>query len=371
MNSYILIKSKFKINDIILKLKQINIDIYLIYTEKGYTFVKINYMDFPKVQKYYKYLNFKVVRFYGKKYYSFILKKYYLVFISFILIIVFVAFLSFFIVDIKVENENPKIVNLVIQELSNNNIEKFTFRKSFQKLENIKKKIKNDNKNIIDFIEIERKGMIYIVKVTEKVYERKNEEKDYCNIYAKKSGIIKTITVYKGTPLIKPGSYVKKGDLIVSGDILLNEKVVSTVCASAKVYAESWYTVNEKIPLKYTKDTVTNKKRNNFIINFKDKDYVILKDRLKNFTSKEKLLFSGFGIKIYKRIDYEILKKEEKYSLKDAEKKALELAKEKVLLSLDEKDEILTEKVLQKSINDSIMNIDIFITTKENIATLS
>ena len=66
-----------------------------------------------------------------------------------------------------------------------------------------------------------------------------------------------------------------------------------------------------------------------------------------------------------------ILKKEKKYSLKDAENKAMELAKEKVLLSLDEKDEILTEKVLQKSINDSIMNIDIFITTKENIATLS
>ena len=41
MNSYILIKSKFKINDIILKLKQINVDIYLIYTEKGYTFAKI------------------------------------------------------------------------------------------------------------------------------------------------------------------------------------------------------------------------------------------------------------------------------------------------------------------------------------------
>ena len=39
--------------------------------------------------------------------------------------------------------------------------------------------------------------------------------------------------------------------------------------------------------------------------------------------------------------------------------------------TIDEKDEILTEKVLQKSINDSIMNIDIFITTKENIATLS
>ena len=82
-------------------LKQINVDIYLIYTEKGYTFVKINYLDFPKVQKYYKYLNFQVVRFYGKKYYSFILKKYYLVFISFILIITFVSFLSFFIVILK------------------------------------------------------------------------------------------------------------------------------------------------------------------------------------------------------------------------------------------------------------------------------
>ena len=64
---------------------------------------------------------------------------------------------------------------------------------------------------------------------------------------------------------MKPGTYVKKGDLIVSGDILLNENVVSTVCASAKVYAESWYTVNEKIPLKYTKEVVTNKKRNIWI----------------------------------------------------------------------------------------------------------
>ena len=83
-------------------------------------------------------------------------------------------------------------------------------------------------------------------------------------------------------------------------------------------------------------------------------------------------------IKEYDLTKYEKLMKEPLvldgrncYSLKDAEKKALELAKEKVLLSIDEKDEILTEKVLQKSINDSIMNIDIFITTKENIATLS
>ena len=32
--------------------------------------------------------------------------------------------------------------------------------------------------NSLDFIEIERKGMIYVVKVTEKVYERKNDEKE-------------------------------------------------------------------------------------------------------------------------------------------------------------------------------------------------
>ncbi len=371
MNSNIVIKSKFKTNDIIIKLRQINVNINLIYIEKGYTFIKIKYEDYVKVQKYYKYLNFKVVRFYGKKYYTFILKKYYLIFISFIVIISIITFLSFFIVDIKVENENPKIVNLVIQELANNNIEKFTFRKSFQKLESIKEKIKNDNKDIIDFIEIERKGMIYIIKVTEKIYENKTLEKQYCSVYAKKSGIVKSIIVYKGTSLIKMGSYVKKGDLIVSGDIFLNENAISKVCANAVVYAESWYTVNEKIPLNYIKETITNKKRNNFIINFKDKDYVILKNRLKNFTSKEKLLFSGFGIKIYKRVDYEITKSVKKYSLKEAENKALDLAKEKVLLSLKENDEIISEKVLQKTINDSIMNIDIFITTRENIATIN
>ena len=69
--------------------------------------------------------------------------------------------------------EKTSFTVTIKNEIANNNIEKFTLRKSFQKLENIKKKIKSDNKDIIDFIEIERKGMIYIVKVTEKVYERK------------------------------------------------------------------------------------------------------------------------------------------------------------------------------------------------------
>ena len=49
-------------------------------------------------------------------------------------------------------------------------------------------------------------------------------------------------------------------------------------------------------------------------------------------------------------------------------KKALENAKEKINLSIKEKDEIIYEKVLQKTINDSTMNIDIFIVTLEDIA---
>ena len=74
MKSYILIKTKnLNINEIVLKLNQINVNVYLSYINNNYLYLKIDYLDYKKVIKYYKYLNFKIERYYGKKYFITIL----------------------------------------------------------------------------------------------------------------------------------------------------------------------------------------------------------------------------------------------------------------------------------------------------------
>ena len=50
--------------------------------------------------------------------------------------------------------------------------------------------------------------------------------------------------------------------------------------------------------------------------------------------------------------------------------KALEIAREKVNLKLKNGDKVINEKVLQNSLIDSTMNIDIFIITEENIGSI-
>ena len=368
MKSYILIKTKnLNINEIVLKLNQINVNVYLSYINNNYLYLKIDYLDYKKVLKYYKYLNFKIERYYGKKYFITILKKYYLIFLSIILIFSFLYFSSFIIVDIKIDHENEKIVKLLNEELESFGIKKFTIRKNFNELNKIKDIIKENNKDNIDWLEIEVKGMKYIIKVEERLINKKEIKNNYCNVYAKKSGLIQNIDTYKGQNVVKINNYVKEGDLLISGDITLNEEIKNQVCAEGEVYAQVWYNVKVSIPFTYYEKEKTNKKRNNIVININDKDYVIFTNRLENFESKKKLIFEGLGIKIFLRKDYEVKKIKHTYTQEEILKRAVELAKEKINLRLLENEEIIYEKVLQKSINNSTMEMDVFIIANQQI----
>ena len=368
MKSYILIKTKnLNINEIVLKLNQINVNVYLSYINNNYLYLKIDHLDYKKVLKYYKYLNFKIERYYGKKYFITILKKYYLIFLSIILIFSFLYFSSFIIVDIKIDHENEKIVKLLNEELESFGIKKFTIRKNFKTLNEIKNKIEKQNKDNIDWLEIEVKGMKYIIKVEERLINKKEIKNNYCNVYAKKSGLIQNIDTYKGQNVVKINNYVKEGDLLISGDITLNDEIKNQVCAEGEVYAQVWYNVKVSIPFTYYEKEKTNKKRNNIVININDKDYVILANRLENFESKKKLIFEGLGIKIFLRKDYEVKKIKHTYTQEEILKRAVELAKEKINLRLLEKEEIIYEKVLQKSINNSTMEMDVFIIANQQI----
>lgn len=83
------------------------------------------------------------------------------------------------------------------------------------------------------------------IEVKEQV-EKKIEEKDETpsNIIASKSGQIKVIECFTGTPVAENGSAVEKGDVIVSGAVINKDESVSFYKASANVIAMTKNTVN-------------------------------------------------------------------------------------------------------------------------------
>lgn len=367
MNSYIYLKAiNPRKESLIIKLRQLGINIYELEEEDNNLIIKINIQDYAKIKKYLKTIRFKKIRYTGPKYFLETFKRFKIIFISIILSWLLIWGASFIIVDVKIVHDDETLVNLLENELEKYGIKKFSLRQNYEKLSQIKEEIKRNNLDTIDWLEINKVGMKYIVRVEKRVITPQNEEKDYCHFIATKDGIITKMMISKGEAKVFQNDYVKKGDVLISGDVLLNESVVDKVCASGKAYAEVWYTVNVKVPLEYTENKATGKMRNNIIINYDGVDHKLFKDRLQNFTSTKKLIFNGLGIQIYLKKDEEMIKEYHKYTVKEAEEKALRDAKEKVELKMGPNDKIISQKVLQKTVNDSTIDIDIFMVVEED-----
>ena len=343
---------------------QISVSIY--YFKKDICY-KTSINDYQKIIKLFPYYEITVVKYDGLIYYYYLIKKYYLAIIELIISIIIIYFLSFVIVDIDIETSDIKLKNTVNNALNESNIKPFTIRKSYKEIQDIKNRIKDDYKDEIDWIEITKKGMRYIINVEKRVKNNITNSPNYCNIYAKKDGMIKRVKTYNGISQVALNDYVSKDTLLISGDIKVNERTVKQVCASGVVYAEVWYIVKIKIPLDYYVTKSTNKIRNNIIIEYLDKEYPLFKNRLNKFESTKSLIWEILGVKIYKRKDYEIERTNKRYTIQEAVQKAQEMAQEKIKNKLEKDEKIINQKVLQKQLIDSTMNVDIFIITEEKI----
>ena len=368
MNNYVIVRfNSISANRLINKLYKLNISIYNISCSDNNVFVKISYNDYLKMQKYLKTLDYKVEKYYGKIAIKLFLKKYNLLILAFFISLIIIIFNSFLIVDINIIHEDSSLVSLIENDLEKYGIKKFMFKKSYKQLQEIKNNIKNNHLDKIEWLEINKVGMKYIIRVEERIINENEHIASFCNVYATKDGIIKSIKTYDGVATVEINDYVKKDDLLIGGDVYLNENIVNKVCATGDIYAEIWYTVHISMPLKYAEKEKTDKKRNNYIINFNGIDYKIFKDRLKQYSSDKQKIFDLLGIKIYKEKQTEVTEKIKNYTEKEAIDKALELANEKVKLKIGKSDTIISQKVLQNSTIDSTMELDIFIITEENI----
>lgn len=363
---YVLVK--IDTNNSISLLKTLyNMSIYVYQTkyEPNSLSVKISYRDYKKINKFFKCHIIKHYNLFGLKYK--ILNNKIIVF-GLLFFLLFSYLLSNIILEVKVIHTNPEIREVITRELKDYNIKKYTMRKDYDSLNKIKNEVTINNPTLIEWMEIESVGMKYIIRVEERIITNNEDKNYYCNLVASKNGLITRFNISKGELQIESNKYVKEGDILVSGAINYNEENKNNVCANGKVYANTWYTMNIRLNKKRIENVKTGRKRYNLKLQTKNKDFLIFRSRLENYETESKKILSVFNNILSLETDYEIETKEREYSEEEIDALINKEVEIKIRNLLKEDYTIINKKVLKKSINNSIIDIDMFIVVEENIA---
>lgn len=336
-----------------------------------YFILDVSYDDYLYIRRRYK---CHIVKYYGKKNIVNIYENNKYVLLSLIISFMLLFLLCNTIFDIKINSDDKDIVNIINDSLKDNGIDVYKRKVSFNKLNSIKNKILEDNKDTLEWIEIREKGCIYYIDVTPRVKSNNNvDNTSPSDIVAEKDGVIKHIVVHRGSKVIDNGDYVKKGDVLISGNIIKNENVIDKVHSEGVIYAETWKTVNISIPFKRI-DYVYKKTVNHYYLDIFGHEFTISgKYDSDNTINKKSIVLDKpyLFFKLYKEekkiYDYNevILNAEEAYT--EALNRSANIINKK--LSSDEY--IISKKVLKKEVKRSKINLEVFFKVYEKIGVTS
>ena len=343
-------------------------DVDIISRKEAY--IKLYYKDYLDLINYKSTYEVSIYKNYGiLRIYEYI-KKNYILFIFLVIGTCLSFFLSKIIFDIEIITSNSKIKSLVASELKNHGIYKYQFKKDYHELKNIINEILEDNKDDLEWLEIKNVGNKYIVNIQIRKKKDVNEEKQYQNIVASKSGIILDIDASHGEIIKKNLDYVTKGDVIISGNILLPDGTSSLTNAIGKVYAEVWYKVKASYPYIYKEESYTGKAKKIYVINFLNKRISLFDyHKYNSYITDNKIILSNYLLPINLTLEkqYEMKVIDEAYTKEEAIEKAVALAKDKLLKKIDKASTIKSEKIIMTDLLDNGVMVEVFYSVIEQI----
>ena len=330
----------------------------------------IDYNDLDNINKLKSIYDIKIIDYYGKLRILKLIKKNIFIISFLILGIILIYILSNIIFSVEVIHSNSKIVNLLKNELSYYNIKKYSFVKNYDDIEKIEKKILENNKDSLEWLEIIRDGTKYIVRVEERIINDNRDDNKKYDVVASKNAVIKSITAESGEKVKEVNTYVKGGDIIISSNITLpnNDKIQGT--ASGKVIGEVWYTVNTEYPYFYNEIVYTGNKKRVLVFNFVNKRFSLFDfDRYKSFDKNVKYIFKDNFIPIDLSFEYQYETNviNDIYTYEEAKNKAIELVKEKLFDKYSNIVKINEIKVVNEEDMSSKIKLSLFISCDEDI----
>ena len=260
--------------------------------------------------------------------------------------------------------------NVLSIELKEYGIEKYKFKKSYEKLQYIKKEILDKYKDKIEWIEIEVVGTKYIIRYEPRIINQKKKESEYRNIIAKKDSVIKRLDISSGQIVKNINTYVKKGDVIVSGYVDLNGNIKDTVASSGNVYGEVWYKVTIDYPYKYFEEYKTGKSKSVLVFKFLNKDIELFnfnKYKTKQVEENTVLKNNLLPVKFVIQTQYETKIKQENNNEETLIKRAIKYSEEKIKSTLSKDEYISNYKILNKIKKYKSIELNIFYSVVEDI----
>ncbi len=319
--------------------------------------------DFDKLIKLKGIYEIEIIKRYGINEFKAILNKNIHLFVLIIINICLLIVITNYIYEVELIENNKNIANLVTNILKEKGIKKYN--KKPKNLENIKKEILNENKNDLEWIEIIESGVKYIVKVEERIENKKISNEEPVDIVAKTDGLVKKIIASNGIIVAEKETYVKKGDTLITG--IINDKKM--IHASGKIYANVWYKINVSASLHEKIKEVKGNSKNGFKIKFFNKNYELYK-KYPNNEIKENIIFKHNLLPFY--LSYDNVKEvhlvDHILTVEEGINRAISKAKEKIKKKLKEDETIISEKQLKVDVKDSKIIVEVLITTYEDIS---
>ena len=369
MSSYVLRITGKRLDTFIMLLARLNISFKVLKRTREYLIIEVVEEDYANLLKINTTYDIEIVKRKGLLNIVHFLKARKLFVIVSLIGFAFFNLLTNLIFSIKVIDTDSELREIILNDLEEFGLKKYNFKISYEEKEKIESKILKKEKDIIEWIEIEEKGVSYEVKLIRRVKNDIEKESEPRNIVAKKSGLVTKIIAESGEVVTKKNAYVSAGDVLISGLIRNNGNIVSKTRAIGKVYAEVWYKVSLDLPVNYHEERKTGNNKTVLEISFLSDDISI--------TDFDKYAYSKNSKKIlYKHpllpISINLTKKEE-VKLTDInfaenyDKNIKPLAIEKLKAKLGNDITILEEKVLKKSENADRIDIEIFFKVLEDI----
>ncbi len=333
--------------------------------------LKVNYYDYERITKLKSIYEINSMNTYGIIKIKKLVNKNRFMIISLLFSFFVIMFLSNIIFNINIVHSSKEIRNLISRELESNGIKKYGFKKEYSDLQKIKEKILKNNKDKLEWLEIENIGTTVRVKCEERILNSNEKVYPYQNIVAQKDGIVNNIYAKDGFIKYEIGDYVKKGDVLISGEIYdPNGKFLGLSEALGDVYAEVWYKVHITYPLYYSEIKYTGNKINSYDLVFLNKRFSLKKDKFKDEVITDKVVVSNniFNIGIFKSKKEEVEKIDSINTYSSALIEAENKAKTTIEERLGEKEKILYQKTLSFLEKDSTIEADIFFSVVEKIS---
>ena len=213
---------------------------------------------------------------------------------------------SLFVTDVYIKAPEGIDKVLVRKELEKAGVRPGVYKKGIDRKE-VRDQIMGEFGDIA-YVSINVKGTNIFVTITKKDESlQEKKETNYCNIIAKKNGIIEKVIPRSGKQVANVGDIVRKGDVLVSGS---NTKSLPEVWATT--FYESKQSTNYIDKVK----TRTDNKKTVYTFSFYDKKYTLRRNiDFKNYEieNKEHVLTIGdytFPLKIKSSIFHEVNVKE-------------------------------------------------------------